>query len=228
LFTGPRPSATRIPFSISDKAIMSVDVATGNLLVTTSDLTLPGIQGDLQLGLDYNSLRLAAGAALPSGSAGAGWAMRVGQDTKLILNSDNSVLFLAPEGREGLFQPATSTTYTAPAGFKVAMVKTSSGWTVTDHDSNEVSTFDSSGQLVSIKDRNGQAATFTYTSGKLSQVVSTRGGAGAKTANFTWSGNVMTIAQAGDDGTPRSVAYTYTNGQLTKITDPTSKSVQFG
>jgi RHS repeat-associated protein len=227
-FTGPRPSATRIPFSISDKVSASVDVATGNLLVTTSDLSLPGIQGDLQLGLDYNSLRLAAGAALPSGSAGAGWAMRVGQDTKVILNDDNSVLYLAPEGREGLFQPATSTTYTAPAGFKVAMVKTSTGWTITDHASNQVSTFNSTGQLVSIKDRNGQTATFTYTSGQLSQVVSTRGGAGAKTANFTWSGSLVTIAQAGDDGTPRSVGYTYTNGKLTKITDPTSKSTQFG
>ncbi len=227
-FTGARPSATRMPFSISDKVSASVDVATGNLLVTTSDLSLPGIQNDLQLGLLFNSLRLVSGAALPSGSAGAGWAMRVGQDTKLIANTDNSVLYLASEGREGLFQPATSTTYTPPAGFKVAMVKTSSGWTVTDHSTNEVSTFNSSGQLVSIKDRNGQTATFTYASGKLSQVVSTRGGAGAKTANFTWSGNVVTIAQAGDDGTPRDVAYTYTNGKLTKISDPTDKPTSFG
>ncbi|MET7283734.1 RHS repeat-associated core domain-containing protein [Kribbella sp. NPDC005582] len=227
-FTGARPSATRVPFSISDKVSASVDVATGNLLVTTSDLSLPGIQNDLQLGLVFNSLRLASGAALPSGSAGAGWAMRVGQDTKLIANSDNSVLYLAPEGREGLFQPATSTTYTPPAGFKVAMVKTSSGWTITDHSSNTVSTFNSSGTLLSVKDRNGQTATFSYTSGKLSQVVSTRGGAGAKTANFTWSGNVVTIAQAGDDGTPRDVAYTYTNGKLTKISDPTDKPTSFG
>ncbi|ADB30387.1 YD repeat protein [Kribbella flavida DSM 17836] len=228
LFTGARPSATRIPFSISDKVSASVDVATGNLMVTTSDLALPGIQGDLQLGLTYNSLRLGSGAALPSGSAGVGWAMRVGQDTKVILNDDNSVLYLAPEGREGVFKPLTSTTYTPPAGFKVAMVKTTSGWTITDHASNEVSTFNSSGQLVSIKDRNGQTATFTYTTGKLSQVVSTRGGTGAKTADLTWSGNLVTIAQTGDDGTPRSVGYTYTGGKLTKITDPTSKSTQFG
>ncbi|GAA0584386.1 RHS repeat protein [Kribbella sandramycini] len=226
-FTGARPSATRLPFSVSDKVNASVDVATGNLLVTTSDLSLPGIQNDLQLGLVFNSLRLVPGAALPSGAAGAGWAMRVGQDTKLIANSDNSVLYLAPEGREGLFQPATSTTYTPPAGFKVAMVKTSSGWTVTDHSSNEVSTFNTAGTLLSVKDRNGQTATFTYSSGKLSQVVSTRGAAGAKTANFTWSGNVVTIAQSGDDGTPRDVDYTYTNGKLTKISDPTDKPVSF-
>ncbi|MFF1819479.1 RHS repeat-associated core domain-containing protein [Kribbella sp. NPDC058245] len=227
-FTGPRPSATRVPFSISDKVSASVDVATGNLLVTTSDLALPGIQNDVQLGLVFNSLRLVSGAALPSGSAGAGWAMRVGQDTKLVVNSDNSVLYLAPEGREGLFQAATSTTYTPPVGFKVAMVKTSSGWTVTDHTSNEVSTFNTAGTLLSVKDRNDQTTSFTYTSGKLSQVVSTRGAAGAKTANFTWSGNVVTIAQAGDDGTPRDVDYTYTNGKLTKISDPTDKPTSFG
>ncbi|MFI5734115.1 DUF6531 domain-containing protein [Kribbella sp. NPDC051587] len=75
-FTGARPSATRVPFSISDKVSASVDVATGNLLVTTSDLSLPGIQNDLQLGLVFNSLRLVSSAALPSGSAGAGWATR--------------------------------------------------------------------------------------------------------------------------------------------------------
>jgi RHS repeat-associated protein len=135
---------------------------------------------------------------------------------------------LAPEGREGLFQPLTSTTYTPPAGFKVAMVKTASGWTITDHSSNTVSTFNTSGTLLSIKDRNGQISTFTYTSNKLSQVVSTRGGAGAKTANFTWSGSLVTIAQAGDDGTPRSVTYTYTGAKLTKITDATSKNTLFG
>ncbi|GHH43727.1 type IV secretion protein Rhs [Lentzea cavernae] len=196
--------------------------------MTTSDLALPGIQHDLQLGLTYNSLRLGAGTALPSGAAGAGWAMRVGQDTKIILNSDNSVLYLAPEGREGLFQPSGGTAYTSPSGFKVAMVKTASGWTITDHDSNSVSTFDSAGRLVSIKDRNAQSSTFTYTSGKLSQVVSTRGGAGARTANLTWSGNLTTISQTGDDGTARSVVYTYTSGKLTKITDPTSKNTQLG
>ncbi|WP_281506274.1 RHS repeat-associated core domain-containing protein [Amycolatopsis sp. FBCC-B4732] len=226
--TGPRPSATRIPFPISDTVSASVDVGTGNLLVTTSDLALPGIREDLQLGLTYNSLRLGAGTALPSGSAGAGWAMRVGQDTKVVLNSDSSVLYLAPEGREGLFQPAGGSAYTAPAGFKVAMVKTASGWTITDHDTNSVSTFNATGQLVSVKDRNTQATTFTYTSGKLSQVSSTRGGTGARTATLTWSGTLATIGQTGDDGTPRSVAYTYTSGRLTKITDPTSKTTQFG
>ncbi|WP_410626763.1 RHS repeat-associated core domain-containing protein [Amycolatopsis sp. cmx-8-4] len=226
--TGARPSATRIPFPISDKVSASVDVGTGNLLVTTSELALPGIQEDLQLGLTFNSLRLGSGAALPSGSAGAGWAMRVGQDTKVILNSDNSVLYLAPEGREGLFQPAGATAYTAPAGFKVVMVKTASGWTITDHDTNSVSTFDSTGQLVSIKDRNAQTSAFTYASGKLSQVTSTRGGAGARTANLTWSGPLATIGQTGDDGTARSATYTYTAGKLTKITDPTSKDTQFG
>ncbi|SEF20674.1 RHS repeat-associated core domain-containing protein [Amycolatopsis pretoriensis] len=225
---GPRPSATRIPFPISDTVSASVDVGTGNLLVTTSDLALPGIQGDLQLGLTYNSLRLGTGTALPSGAAGAGWAMRVGQDTKVILNSDNSVLYLAPESREGLFQPTGGTAYTAPAGFKVAMVKTTSGWTITDHDTNSVSAFDSTGQLVSIKDRNAQTTTFAYTSGKLSQVTSTRGGAGARTANLSWSGSLATIGQTGDDGTARSVTYTYTAGKLTKITDPTAKSTQFG
>jgi RHS repeat-associated protein len=226
ILTGPRPSATRVPFPISDRVSASVDVGTGNLLVTTTELNLPGIASDVELGLTYNSLALGSGSAAPSGAGGLGWSMRLGQDTKLILNSDNSVLYLAPEGRQGLFQPATSTTYTSPSGFKVAMVKTASGWTVTDHGSNAVSTFDSAGRLTKITDRNSQATTFTYTSGQLTKVVSTRGGAGAKTATLTWSGSTLsTIAQTGDDGTLRNSTYTYTSGRLTKISDPSSKSV---
>ncbi|WP_198675884.1 RHS repeat-associated core domain-containing protein [Kribbella monticola] len=216
-----------MPFAVSDRVSASVDVGTGNLLVTTTEITLPGISTDVELGLTYNSLALASGSAAPSGAGGLGWSMRLGQDTKLILNSDNSVLYLAPEGRQGLFQPATSTTYTSPAGFKVAMVKTASGWTVTDHASNAVSTFDSAGRLTKITDRNSQATTFTYASGQLTTIVSTRGGSGAKTATLTWSGSTLaTIAQTGDDGTLRNSSYTYTGGRLTKVSDPSSKSIR--
>lgn len=228
LLTGARPSATRLPFPISDRVSASVDVGTGNLLITSTELVLPGIDRDVQLGLTYNSLLLGTGSVLPSGAAGPGWAMRLGHDTKLVVNSDESVLYLAPEGRQGLFQQASATTYTSPTGFKVSMVKTSTGWKVTDHASNAVTTFGSTGRLDRITDRNGQATTFAYDSaGLLTQITSTRGGAGARTANLTWSGGKLaTIVQTGDEGTLRTSTYTYTAGRLTTIDDPTSRSVR--
>ncbi len=41
--TGQRKSATTLPFPITDQTNASVDVGTGNLLVTTSALSLPGV-----------------------------------------------------------------------------------------------------------------------------------------------------------------------------------------
>jgi hypothetical protein len=59
--------------------------------------------------------------------------MRLGQDTKLILNTDGSVLYLAPGGLEGLYQPSDGSNYTTPAGFKNTLVKTgTTGWTLTE------------------------------------------------------------------------------------------------
>ncbi len=102
---GARPGATRLSFTLADRVSATVDVGTGNLQVSSKDLTLPGIGSDVQLGLDFNSLLLGAGSPLPAGTAGPGWAMRLGADTKLVVNTDSSVLYLAPEGLEGLFHP---------------------------------------------------------------------------------------------------------------------------
>ena len=102
---GPRPNATRVDFRAAERVAASVDVGTGNLLVTTTDLTLPGVDQDVQLGLDFNSLLLGAGSPLPAGAGGKGFATRLGQDTKLVANTDGTVLYLAPGGLEGLVHP---------------------------------------------------------------------------------------------------------------------------
>lgn len=178
---GPRPSATRVPFTLGERVKASVDVGTGNLLVTTTDLTLPGVAKDLQVGLDFNSLSLGSGSPDPQGAAGTGFNMRIGQDTTLVENSDASVLYFAPEGRQGLFTSNGAGGYLAPAGFKDKLVKNgSTGWILTNLQSNEVSAFDAGGQLTSVTDRNGQATTFTYSGGKLTTITSTRGGTNSR------------------------------------------------
>jgi RHS repeat-associated protein len=227
---GARPNATRVDFPVGDRVGASVDVGTGNLLVNTTDLTLPGIQGDVQLGLDFNSLLLGAGSPLPSGSPGPGWQMRLGQDTKLILNTDGSVLYLAPGGLEGLYQPSGGSSYTTPAGFKNALVKTgTTGWTLTEHNSGAVSTFNASGVLTKVTDRNGQNTALTYTSGQVSKIQSTQGGTGASTANVSFSSGLVTgLSQTGDAGIgTRTVTYTY-SPKLIRITDAAGRITHFG
>ncbi len=231
LEVGARPDATRVDFPVGDRVDASVDVGTGNLLVTTTDLTLPGISRDVQLGLDYNSLLLGSSSPLPSGSPGAGWAMRLGQDTKLIANTDGSVLYLAPGGREGLYTPVTGGGYTSPAGFKNTLVTVvGGGWTLTEHASNAKTSFDSAGRLSKVTDRNGQATTLTYVSGVLAKIVSTRGTLTQRTANVSITGGSLTsIAQTGSDYTTRTVSYGYVSGpNVVTITDAGSRVTRFG
>lgn len=138
-------------------------------------------------------------------SSGRGWQMRLGEDTKLIENYDNSVLYLAPGGRQGEYTPPSSgaTTYTSPARFKNDLVKTSSGWTITDHASNTKSVFNSAGRLTSMKDRNEQETKFEYnTTGdkNLKKITSTRGGSGARAVSVTFvSGHLDKLTQTGDN-----------------------------
>lgn len=68
--TGARAGATRVPFAINDELSASVDVGTGNLMVTTRDVTTPAGPGMTSFGLAYQSLAAGTQAAVGSFFAG--------------------------------------------------------------------------------------------------------------------------------------------------------------
>jgi hypothetical protein len=89
---GARKNATRLGFTISGTAALSVDVATGNAELTDQLLTLPGVTADVPVALAWNSS--VAGSSLPStvtGYAGSGWVV-TGFDQQLISTGDGSSL----------------------------------------------------------------------------------------------------------------------------------------
>lgn len=229
---GPRPNATRVDFRVGDRVSASVDVGTGNLSVTTTDLTLPGIGNDVQLGQSFNSLLLASTSPLVKGTSGFGWAARLGADNKLILNTDGSIVYLAPGGNEGKYIPAAGGTYTTPAGFKNTLSGSSAaGWTLTEHGSNTVSTFTTAGQLSKVTDRNGQATNLYYPSaGQVGTIVATRGGVNAKKVTLTTNpaGLLQKMYQANDLSGSRTVSYTYYGDQLRTLTDAQGRITTFG
>ena len=69
---GARPGATRVPFTMSDELQASVDVGSGNLMVSTVDRAAPGINGMVNFGLAYQSLALGSGSQVTTGAA-ASW-----------------------------------------------------------------------------------------------------------------------------------------------------------
>lgn len=220
--TGARKSATRVPFQISPQVSASVDVGTGNLMVSTHDWNVPAVNGQLQpLGLAYNSLTLGSGSAVTTADAGKGWFVPLGTDTRLIKNDDGSVLFLASDSEQGLFKAASGGGYTPPPTMNKTLVKNSDGtWTVTDVPSLQTMHFTASGHLDKITDRNGNHTTFTYTSGNVSSI---KTGAGSVVeVGHDSKGFISSMADyAGhfhDGFTPARMRYNYDDaGHLTSI-----------
>ncbi len=223
---GLRKNATRVPFSLSDATNLSVDVGTANTLLTQRLFTLPGIKGDLPIGLAWNSS--AVGSTVPSavdGKTGSGWAI-TGFDQRLTHNADGSVTYVGPNGLTGVFAPVTGSTtaYVSPVQFQGDLTRNAGGWNYRDHASQATLAFNTSGRLTAIADRNSNQTQFTYSGSAPASIVSTRGSSPTRTLTFTMSGSHLAkITQTAGSST-RSVSFGYSpNGYLHTVTDATGK-----
>ncbi|MER7765013.1 RHS repeat-associated core domain-containing protein [Streptomyces sp. NPDC097619] len=204
-------------------------MGTGNLLVTTGDLTLPGINGDTGLGVAYNSAAIGTEATGPDAAAGHGWKLTP-YDVALTVHEEGSVTYYGRGGATWLFTHSASG-LTAPAGAKAKLVKNADGtYTLTANDGSGKQDFDSAGKLTKITDRNGNATTLAYNGTLPSTIVSTRGTQTQKTAVYTAaSGHVTTLSQTGSDGRKRTVTYTVDSaGDLVSVKDTLGRTTSFG
>ncbi|WP_250008766.1 RHS repeat domain-containing protein [Actinoplanes sp. M2I2] len=229
--TGPAKQATLVPFEISDRIQARVNVGSGNLLVQSSDLKLPGIKDDVQLGMAYNSLFV--GSDIDAGSFSKGWKARVGTDVKLVAAGDGSVTYVAADGVTGVFKPtaAGASTYTTPGEFKGKLAKGAvSGWTLQENGGRKL-TFNAAGVLTNWTDRNGNVTDIVLDdTDRETAITSNRGGTSARTAVVARDANDrITSYTQHADGVPgqRKVTYTYANLQLTSIRSDTDRTTTF-
>ncbi|MGJ9422244.1 RHS repeat-associated core domain-containing protein [Aeromicrobium sp. CF3.5] len=215
---GQRANATRLDFTVSGTAGVSVDVGTGNALFTDQLITLPGVNNDVPISVAYNSSLF--GSDVPSavtGDTGSGWSI-TGFDNRLLENSDGSVTFHGPAGLTGVFA-ASGTGYTAPAQYQADLVKTgSTGWTLTDHQSNTTLTFNAEGRQTKSEDRNDNLTQFTYDGDLPASIVSSRGSTATSTLTIATSENRITKLTQSAGSLSRQVQFAYTSaGELETI-----------
>ena len=239
LGAGSRPGATRIPFTIGDKIAAQVDVGTGNLYVTTQELSLRRVTGSLDLGLAYNGLTLADGSRFTS-DISPGWRFSTGSDIKLVASVNGRRVFYGPNGLTGTFtfDSANSTAsvnkYVAPKTIKATLQQDipSGNLALEMHDSGDTYRFTSAGRLYAIEDRKGNDTTFTYGSGgELTKIEAEVGTPAARTATISadpTSGRINGLSQSPSGAAARSVQYQYTGGRLTGIVDVLGRTTSFG
>ena len=223
---GSRKNATQLPFTISGTASLSVDVATGNALLTDQLLTLPGIGQDVPITLSYNSTDW--NTPTPSavtGGTGSGWGI-TGFDQRLVTNADGSVTYYGPGGLSGVFTPNGASGYVAPEEFQATLT----GDTLTDHASQTRLTFNTSGRLISSTDRNGNVTTFAYDPyGNPASITSTRGPVAGRTLTVHTSGGHISSLTQTSGSLSRSIGFGYSaGGHLNSVTDDVNGTTQFG
>ncbi|WP_141399128.1 RHS repeat-associated core domain-containing protein [Curtobacterium sp. 'Ferrero'] len=248
--TGQRSSATTLPFPITDQTNASVDVGTGNLLVTTSALSLPGVTQNTTIGAAYNSR--AMNVANSNTMDANRWQYALGGAGDLSANAQGVVYTDAVGTAWQFTATGAAGSFTTPAGLQQTLTRVDSGstheYTLKGWTSNATTHFNLAGQPTSVVDRNGNQVRFNTSDGyRLSSLVSTAGTAGAKTANSSYANGTQTFTQTsgsssrkvswtknsnGDittytDATGAKTTFAYTNGDLSSITAPTGGVTSF-
>ncbi|WP_146240303.1 RHS repeat-associated core domain-containing protein [Curtobacterium sp. MCSS17_008] len=231
--TGQRTSATRLPFPITDQTSASVDVGTGNLVVSTAALSLPGATSSTPIGAAYNS-RSTREANTNTMDANR-WTYGLAGAGDLSANA-LGVVYTDANGTAWQFKRAGKGTFTTPAGLQQTLTRTLNsndeyqlkGWTT-----NATTHFNLAGQPTSIDDRNKVKNTigFNYEGAgkfRLNNIQSTAGVVGAKTLKSAYENGVQTFTQTSGNST-RSIAWAKnTDGDITTYTDATGKQTTFG
>ncbi len=205
-----------------------IDFATGNTYIIQSDIRIPGLGGGLSLTRTWNSLLPPIQQSFAF-MFGPGW--RSNYEERLIFAGPDGYMkyargdgstwsfAMSSEGPPNIFMaaaPANDTTTTITSG--------SPNWTLVSK-SGEKRLFDAtSGLLVSIIDRNGNATQLSYdSSNRLTTVTDPA----SRHLNFTYAGSSTLVSSVSSD-VGITYSYTYDNqGRLTKVTKPDNTTLSF-
>jgi RHS repeat-associated protein len=215
-FSGPSISPTDIQGGGNDAApnihhcytARPVDCASGNQFEEQTDLALGGRGPALHLTRTYNSQ--AAAAAKEAGPWGYGWSGPY--SSHLEFNKETSAVTVVQENGATATFELKEGKYVPGAWIQATLAKTGEGYVFT-LPNQETLWFNSEGKLTEQEDRNGNALTFFYESGKLVWLIAPA----ERYLFFLYSGAQVAAVI---DPMGREVEYAYESGNLTSVTLP--------
>lgn len=197
---------------IEDCTVASVNCATGNLVESANDLSLGGRGPKLEVARAYNSLLAATESESERGSFGYGWTGSY--SASLTVNEGAGTATVRQDNGSSVVFYLTESKYVAGSWVEAKLVKEGTTYVYTLPDQTKLE-FNSSGQLTSETDRNGNTLTMTYNASKELETV--KDGAGRK---LTYTYNAEKLVESVKDPMGRTVKYTYLSGNLASVTLP--------
>ena len=131
------------------------------------------------------------------------------------------IQLLRADGRSERFMPTANGGWAADPNIPDTLTADSTGFTVYVAGPNQFERYSTSGQLQYIADATGQTTTLTYSGGKLQTVTDPFG----RTLQFAYDGAGLLHTVTLPDG--GVLTYGYTNGTLTSVQYPDSKTKQY-
>ena len=206
---GERPFYTFETWPLTDRLELKVNVASGNLMLRSTDVAIRGTGINLAVARYYNSRDDAAGAF------GNRWAMGTGRDVRLVAGADGSVTYWGPSRFSAVFAPDGAGGFSTPPGMNAVLTKNLvDGSYELRFKNDEVLGFTGAGALVADTDRNGNRISLAYNGdGTLASMTDTQG----RPVTFTYEGPRV---HETTDAVGRHTVYSYDGaGNLTQYSD---------
>jgi RHS repeat-associated protein len=206
LGTGSSRHTKKIDRKVADPVASS----SGNFVYEATDLSFAGPGISFSLTRTYNSLDSGS-----TGGFGSGWSSSQGVSLRYASGDGSAFDFVGEDGQTLRYLGNADGSFETPDGARATLEQTPAGGHILRDADQTTYTFDGSGRVVSIKDRNDQGLTYTYSdeTGLLQTVTDAAG----RSFDFVYDDNYVLTSVSAPDGT--SVSYGYTDGRLTSVTD---------
>jgi RHS repeat-associated protein len=177
------------------KANLGVDVASGNLVYTDTDVSIPTIGFPLEIVRTYNNQT----ATVAGGDFGAGWTWTYGTNLNVSADTYGGVVWERADGTKSYFKKNADNSFTGEDGIYSTLVydPTPQQYTLTHKDQTRF-VFNSTGKLVKQIDADGNETVI------------------ARDAN----GKIQTVTEP----TGRQLTVTYTGSNISQIVDPLGRA----
>jgi|HubBroStandDraft_6_1064221.scaffolds.fasta_scaffold06910_2 YD repeat-containing protein len=205
-------------------------LADGNTFIDETDVNVPGLGGGLSLVRTWNSLWPASQSAVQVGLFGPNW--RSNFEERVFVGSDNYIKYARGDGSfwsfgfAGIQGGNVTMTVAAPANTSATMsVQSTPYWIITFTNGEKKYFNTTSGNLVSIVDRNGNTTQLSYDS--VDRLVAVTDPASRHLYFGYASGSSYLVTSVTSDFGV-SLSYSYdTQGRLLQVTNPDSSTISF-